>query len=134
MRMRIVDCATRQTHVSHSLHLLFFSARLDVHWRPQKHSKRKARGLDPGVAFRLHKELSKQTRTRDMQLELVDESDLTEWRVRWYYGDEACPTPTEKALAAQLKARGLECIELRVDVPSGYPAEPPKARCYFPRV
>lgn len=96
--------------------------------------KRKARGLDPGVAFRLHKELSKQTRTRDMQLELVDESDLTEWRVRWYYGDEACPTPTEKALAAQLKARGLECIELRVDVPSGYPAEPPKARCYFPRV
>ena len=102
--------------------------------RKKSLGKRKARGLDPGVAFRLHKELSKQTRSDDMTLELVDESDLTEWRVLWYYGNEKCPTPTEQALAAQLKARGLECIELRVDVPPEYPAAPPKARGYFPRV
>lgn len=104
----------------------------------RKSGKRKARGFDPGVAFRLHKELTKQKRSscelKDMVLELVDESDLTEWRARWYYGNEKCPTPTEQALAAQLKARGLECIEMRVDVPPGYPADPPKARCYFPRL
>lgn len=99
--------------------------------------KRKARSLDPGMVRRLLKERGRVASSREsnaMEMELVDEDDVTEWRILWYYGEEKSPTKTQRALAAQLAARGLKCIELRVDVPTGYPAEPPKARCYFPRL
>lgn len=89
------------------------------------------------MARRLHKELARLTSSRasnGMELGLVDEDDVTEWRVRWYYGNEACPTPTEQALAAQLAARGLQCIELRVDVPPDFPRSAPVFRCFFPRL
>lgn len=101
--------------------------------------QRKARGLDPGMVRRLHKELQRVESARErngMELGLVDEDDVTEWRVRWYYDLETLesPTETQRALATQLAERGLPCIELRVDVPPGYPGAPPTARCYFPRV
>ena len=101
--------------------------------------KRKARGLDPGMARRLHKELARLTSSRasnGMELGLVDEDDVTEWRVRWYYDLDILesPTETQRALATQLAARGLQWIELRVDVPPDFPRSAPTSRCFFPRL
>ena len=58
-----------------------------------------------------------------MELEPVDEADITRWRAKWYYDHAASPdaTDTQKRLAEQLAARGLEYIEFRIIFPEDYP-------------
>lgn len=68
--------------------------------------------------------------------ELLDEDDPCIWRAKWYYdmeGDQAA-TPTQNALALQLKERGLEYIEFRMVFPTSYPREAPFVYNYYPRL
>jgi len=71
-----------------------------------------------------------------MELEPVDEADITRWRAKWYYDHAAGPdaTDTQKRLAEQLAARGLEYIEFRIIFPEDYPGSAPFVYSHFPHL
>jgi len=71
-----------------------------------------------------------------MEVELVDESDITRWRFKWFYDHAASPdaTDTQKRLAEQLAERGLEFIEFRVVFPEDYPTSAPFVYNHYPHL
>lgn len=77
-----------------------------------------------------------QRATEQLVLELVDETDITRWRAKWYYDDANSPdaSGTQKRLAEQLKRRGLEFIEFRLVFPENYPQAPPLVYNHYPRL
>lgn len=97
--------------------------------------------LDPMCIKRIMKEFTscKQQDSRaelGIQFDLVDEDNPLEWSAKWYYdmADDPKATETQKALARQLKQRGLEYIEFRMVFPTSYPTEAPFVYNYFPRL
>ena len=96
---------------------------------------------DPMCMKRIMKELlacKTQNTRKEMGIEfsLVDDDNPLEWSAKWYYdmAGEKDATETQKALANQLKKRGLEYIEFRMVFPVSYPTEAPFVYNYFPRL
>jgi ubiquitin-protein ligase len=88
-----------------------------------------ARELKDAMDMNLREELA-------MEVELVDEADITRWRFKWFYDHATGPdaTETQKRLAEQLAERELEFIEFRVVFPEDYPTSAPFVYNHYPHL
>ena len=72
----------------------------------------------------------------NMEVELVDDADVTRWRIKWFYDHASKPdaTETQRRLAEQLAERKLEFIEFRMVFPVDYPGEAPFFYNHYPHL
>ena len=101
----------------------------------------RATGNDHGRALkRLMIELGKMRRGENdgkYEAEPLDEADVFVWRLKLLAYDPKSADPAEAALGKDLKARGMDGLELRMifeDGPGGYPCKPPFVHMVRPRL
>ena len=71
------------------------------------------------------------------EAEPLDEADVFVWRLKLIAYDPTSADPAEAALGKDLKARGMDGLELRMifeDGPGGYPCKPPFVHMVRPRL
>jgi ubiquitin-protein ligase len=110
---------------------------------PAQSGKRKANSPPPENTLarrRVMKELdrhfkantAKSDAERDLEFELVDESNIMEWRAKLYYAN--AQDGIRKQLAEQLASCGKTFIELRICFTEEYPGKPPFVFVRSPRL